>query len=350
LIKQKPSPAGKHKPMMDPSGTPVNSTPTTPRNGSPSTSPTKKNLEAVPIVLDELLVAAAANGGEGGGGGTGESLLPAEPSMTQISLDDVDGVRDPGDSAPAEPTEPSPDSPTAAEAEAKAAAEFGGVDDAGVVVEGSGGAEDGKDASGKTLAERLKELSVAQAISNRVVAPISKTTVAVAQAGWDTGTASWDKWAEVTNVGLPKYEQIEKDVLNVHDKFKNDGVVSAAKVATTTYIAHATTVTGNSITKTKDMATGTKDWVKDTTTSVASSVASKTVAISKPLVERVLENPSVEKVVGGVTSASVGVGSMVTTVTKQTKDQIEVLKGNTPEAAAAAALEADAWRQVKRDE
>mmetsp|Transcript_69220 Transcript_69220/g.130122 ORF Transcript_69220/g.130122 Transcript_69220/m.130122 type:complete len:585 (+) Transcript_69220:55-1809(+) len=347
--------------MMDPSTTPGNSTPTTPRGEVGEGGDVKMNLEAVPIILDKLL---AAENPENGGGS--DSVLPADTSLEQIDVGGDDGVvQDPGNPTPGgvgvsqSPTEEGgarAPSPSNAEAEARAAAEFGsGVADIGVVnVEGGDGGGGGggggelvdSSVDGKTLPERMVKL----ALSNRVVA-----------AGWETGTKTWDKVAEASNVGLPKYDQIEKEVLHVHDKWKEDGYAAATKIAATTYLGHASHVTGTTYSKTKSAAVstavGTKDWVKDTTTSVATttanvavSVASKTVAVSKPYVERVLENPSVDRVVGGVTSASVGVGSMVSTVTstvtKQTKERVDLLRGNTPEAAAAAASEAEAWRQV----
>ena len=76
------------------------------------------------------------------------------------------------------------------------------------------------------------------------------------------------------------------------------------------------------------------------------SVASKAGAAAAPYVDRVLANEQVSKVVGNVVDASVGVGSMVTTVHATAKEKVSRLTGNTPEAAAAAAAEAQAWREV----
>jgi len=63
-------------------------------------------------------------------------------------------------------------------------------------------------------------------------------------------------------------------------------------------------------------------------------------------VERVLENPQVSKIVGSVKDASVGAGTMVTTMQTQAQASVDLLTGNTAEAKQAAADEEEAWRQV----
>jgi len=73
--------------------------------------------------------------------------------------------------------------------------------------------------------------------------------------------------------------------------------------------------------------------------------------------QRVAENPQVDRVVGGVRNASIGAGSMATTIaatvtetTKSniaaTKGKMDSLRGYTPEYFAKQATEEEAWRQV----
>ena len=72
--------------------------------------------------------------------------------------------------------------------------------------------------------------------------------------------------------------------------------------------------------------------------------------VAKPYIERVAENPTVGKVVGTVRDSAVGVGSMVSTTAAATKQRVDRLRGNTPEAQQAQAEEAEAWRAVLHPE
>ena len=72
--------------------------------------------------------------------------------------------------------------------------------------------------------------------------------------------------------------------------------------------------------------------------------------MAKPYIERVAENPTVGKVVGTVRDSAVGVGSMVSTTAAATKQRVDRLRGNTPEAQQAQAEEAEAWRAVLHPE
>jgi hypothetical protein len=162
---------------------------------------------------------------------------------------------------------------------------------------------------------------------------------------------TYDKVAEAT--GAPNIEKIGNDIVEVHTQWKGEGIVAAAKTATSKSINHTTNVVGHTMDVTKAAAGSTWQKVTETTTNITNKSIEKT----KPYLQRVAENPQVDSVVGTVRNASVGAGSMATTIaatvtekTKSnlaaTKEKMDNLRGYTPEYFSKQATEEEAWKQV----
>jgi len=157
--------------------------------------------------------------------------------------------------------------------------------------------------------------------------------------------------------GGPSVEKIGQEITEVLSVHAKDGIVAATKVGTAKSFEHSMAATVHTLDKTKtyasEKATATKAFATETAGATKAYATEKALAAATAaseartaLSKRVMDNPNVESVVGAAIDASIGVGSMVTTVTSTAKTRAAALAGYTPEAAALAEAEAEAWRQV----
>jgi hypothetical protein len=164
--------------------------------------------------------------------------------------------------------------------------------------------------------------------------------------GLDGARPSSDKTvpARLRDAVLSTKDLLAQEVRGVHEQWKEEGALAAARHAAATTLGRASSAAASVVPETAVLSSALEFGLVAT---------SRACALAKPYVEKALEHPSVERVVGTVREAAVGAGTMVMTKTKlvagrleATRGQLDAMRGRTPEAEAAAEAEAEAWRQV----
>ena len=127
------------------------------------------------------------------------------------------------------------------------------------------------------------------------------------------------------------------------DRFAKEGAAAAVHRAASTTLGRVSTAAAAVVPEAIALSSALE---------LATVVTSRVRAHAKPFVQRVLESPTVERVVGNVREAAVGAGSLVETQTNMAsrlrgaRVQLDALRGRGPEAEATAQVEAEAWEQV----
>lgn len=129
-------------------------------------------------------------------------------------------------------------------------------------------------------ANAAAQTNLAEAVTMRL-RDFSNSTIQAAQKGWK----------DVIDTAQPHIDQVK-------EKVQKEGLLAA----------------------TQSVVDSTFQAVKQGTQQAAVSTA----AYSKPYVERLLENPQIDRVVGGIRQASVGVGGMAVTIASATREQVVV--------------------------
>ena len=177
--------------------------------------------------------------------------------------------------------------------------------------------------------------------------PVADPVVFGLNDGYDARSAD-DMSTRIRNAVSTTNEHLANEAHNVHEQWRNEGAVAAARHAATTTFGRATSVAASVIPETAVLSSALE---------LASVATSRASVLAKPYIEKVLEHPSVERIVGSVREATVGAGTMVVTRTKLVAEHLdataEVTRGKfvalwsrSPEVDAAEKAEAEAWRQV----